>query len=248
MEDGEWTRPQHRFGWGLALGLAMTLPCVASLFYFVWWSGHPVSRLIYGATKVFTLFWPVAALWWLRGKRVWTEIRFPDPGKVWKSLPLGVATACAVLGLMMILLKWTPLGDMARAEAPQLREQIAESGLIERFILFGVFLAVVHSAVEEYYWRWFVFGNLQRFWRGWRAHAAAAAAFSAHHYVVTSQFFSAPLALFLGTAVGVGGLMWSIMYARQGTLAGAWISHLLIDAGILAVGHGLLHDAAWIQG
>ncbi|HUF63431.1 MAG TPA: CPBP family glutamic-type intramembrane protease [Verrucomicrobiales bacterium] len=248
MADGDRARPGFHLGWGLALGLAMTLPWVASLFYFVWWSGHPVSRLIYGATKVFTLVWPLAALWWLRGKKPWMEIRFPDAGRLWRSAPLGVATACVVMGLMVALLKGTPLGDMARAEAPQLREQIAEFGMIEHYILFGVFLAVLHSAVEEYYWRWFVFGNLRRFWPGWRAHAAAAVAFSAHHYVVTSQFFSAPLALFLGTAVGVGGLMWSVMYARQGTLAGAWISHLLIDAGILAVGHGLVHESAWIQG
>lgn len=44
--------------WPLVI-LAMGLPLVASLFYFVWFSEEVWARWIYSGTKVFTLVWPV---------------------------------------------------------------------------------------------------------------------------------------------------------------------------------------------
>ena len=67
-------------------------------------------------------------------------------------------------------------------------------------------------------------------------------AFAAHHLVVTAQFFPFAFAFFLSICVGIGGMLWCWLYHRQGTLAGAWISHLIADAGLMTVGHYLLHQ------
>jgi membrane protease YdiL (CAAX protease family) len=38
----------------------------------------------------------------------------------------------------------------------------------------------------------------------------------------------------------LGGVIWSGMYVRQGSLLGVWLSHIIVDFGILSIGHQLL--------
>jgi hypothetical protein len=54
------------------------------------------------------------------------------------------------------------------------------------------------------------------------------------------QFFTPALALFLTSCVVIGGLIWSLMYERQGTVAGCWISHLCVDVLLMTVGYQLI--------
>jgi membrane protease YdiL (CAAX protease family) len=42
-------------------------------------------------------------------------------------------------------------------------------------------------------------------------------------------------------AVGAGGAVWSWLYHRTGSIYSPWISHLIIDAAIMAVGYDLLY-------
>jgi len=44
----------------------------------------------------------------------------------------------------------------------------------------------------------------------------------------------------MAAGVAVGGLVWSWQYERQNSIAGAWLSHLLVDAAIMYIGYGLL--------
>jgi len=215
----------------------MTIPFLSSLLYFVLLSDNPVAKLIYTLTKVFTVIWP---LFWV----VLVERRgFPGlslrSSKHWKALPLGALTG-GLLGALIVLLYQTALGPAVRASAAQIREKATDLGILDHYVLFAAFLSVLHSFIEEYYWRWFVFGGLDRLLGRWVALLLAALAFAAHHYVVLSQFFGLPLVLLCGTCVGVGGAIWSLLYRRQGTLAGAWISHLLVDAAIMWIGYDLI--------
>ncbi len=61
-----------------------------------------------------------------------------------------------------------------------------------------------------------------------------------HHLVVTLQFFPVLLALALTACVIVGGVIWSMMYERQGTLVGCWLSHLFVDIMLMVIGYQLL--------
>jgi membrane protease YdiL (CAAX protease family) len=47
----------------------------------------------------------------------------------------------------------------------------------------------------------------------------------------------------LSSAVAVGGAFWAWLYERTGSIYSAWLSHLLIDAGIFWVGYELVRDA-----
>ena len=58
-----------------------------------------------------------------------------------------------------------------------------------RYVVLAAFLAVVHSLLEEYYWRWFVFGRLRRLVSSPAAILISSLAFMAHHVVVLGRFF-----------------------------------------------------------
>ena len=218
----------------------MILPCIASLFYFVFFSEAFFTQLLYGATKLFTVLWPAFAAILI------LKVTLPKKGIDWQkhfeSLPLGLISGIIIVAAMLAAMQ-TPLGDIARASAPNIRHKLTGLGILEHYWLFGLFLAVIHSLIEEYYWRWFVFGRLRSVTPIFCAHILAGAAFASHHVVIASQFFGLGWGLFIGATVATGGIIWSVMYSRQRTLAGPWLSHITVDLGIEAIGHSILFGA-----
>ena len=122
-----------------------------------------------------------------------------------------------------------------------------EMGLdsVAGFLTVAVFYCVCHSLLEEYYWRWFVFGWLTRHLRFWPALVLASLGFMAHHVVVLAVYFPGvrnffALALPLALCVGIGGGAWCWLYHKTGSLIATWLSHLLIDAAIMWIGYDLV--------
>jgi membrane protease YdiL (CAAX protease family) len=64
-----------------------------------------------------------------------------------------------------------------------------------------------------------------------------------HHIIVLLQYFPVPLTIFLSLMIGIGGVIWSWMYLRQGSLMGAWIAHMIVDFGALWIGYQLIFGA-----
>ncbi len=215
----------------------MLLPFAASLFYFVLFADHPAAKVLYTATKVFTVVWPWIAL------RFIIREPFPGPSADWgrrlKALPLGAFVGALVVASFVLLLN-TPLGGVVADAAGAIGTKARQLGVFEHYWSFALFLSLVNSLVEEYYWRWFLFGRLRLVLPRWPAHLLAALAFTAHHAVITTQFLPLFWGLVAALAVAVGGLIMSALYERQGTVAGAWVCHLIVDLGIMGIGYRLL--------
>ena len=223
------------------IALAMVLPLIASLFYFVWFSEHLFARVIYAGTKVFTLVWPFIAIAFILKQPL--KLRGPRKEDLPAIVP-GLLSGLGVVGLMGLLMQ-TPFGDTVQASSGQIRGKAEELGFLKYYWPFAIFLSFAHSLLEEFYWRWFVFGRLRHLVKPIPAHLFAGVAFAAHHVVVTTQFFPLGVGFLIGSLVGVGGVIFSVLYERQGTLMGAWVSHLVIDLGIMFLGHQLIFGT-WI--
>jgi len=105
----------------------------------------------------------------------------------------------------------------------------------------GVSYALVHSLLEEYYWRWFVFRQLRLSMSlGW-AIAISSLGFMAHHVILLKTYFGweSPATYLFSFAVAVGGAFWASLYERTKSLYAPWISHMLIDAAIFLIGYDL---------
>jgi membrane protease YdiL (CAAX protease family) len=116
-----------------------------------------------------------------------------------------------------------------------------------RYLLFAVPFCLVHSLMEEYYWRWFVFGWLKRWVPLGVAVALSSLAFMAHHVILLAGYFPGrflTVALPFSLCVAVGGAVWAWLYHRTGSLYAAWVSHAVIDVAIFAIGFEMLWPLA----
>jgi membrane protease YdiL (CAAX protease family) len=157
------------------------------------------------------------------------------------GLGFGLVVALGIVGLYYAVLRGTALFANSAA---LVHARLGEFGLDSPagFALFAVFISVPHSFLEEYYWRWFVFGRLRQ-----RQAPAAAIAWSSVAFMVPHVFALAgfltdryPLAVAGFTlCVGAGGVVWAWLYQRTGSLYAPWLSHLVVDGGLFVVGYDL---------
>jgi hypothetical protein len=230
-----------------ALAFAMLFPTLVAWLYFLVLArgggqANPWQQFTYGAGKCVQFAFPVLFLWASEG-------RFPRPRRphfagLLPGLAFGLAVAALTFGLYFGVLRHSAL--LARTP-DQIRQKLQEFGADSApgYVLLGAFLCVAHSLLEEYYWRWFIFGRLRKLLPLAPALLLASLAFMAHHVIVLSvffpgQFLSAALPLSLGIAAG--GVVWALLYERTRSVWSPWLSHLLVDAAILVIGWELLRQ------
>ena len=221
-----------------AICFAMVLPTLATLVYFVFLSGSDLMKIVYFGSKVVQFSFPL--FWVLAVQR--HRIRISRP--TWKSIYAGILMGIAIVGTGL-LAYYGFLKDSTYLEnAPALvTAKVAEMGLTSPtiYILFALFLAVPHSLLEEYYWRWFVFGQTKRITGANLAIIISSLGFMSHHVIVIHQFLDNGwgVTLFFSLCVATGGVLWAWLYERYKTLYGPWVSHLLVDLGIMYIGYDL---------
>lgn len=219
--------------------VAMVLPLVGALLYFVILKGTITAQIVYVLVKLSMLAGPIVVVMMLeKGGLRFTSFDWKNQ---FRAIPLGLLTGGLIAALMLVLYEYSALGDYVNRFAGEVRQKAEQLGFLDHYWLFGVFLAVGHSLLEEYYWRWFVFGRLRKFVKSdVSAGLLGSLAFAAHHYVVLGCFFSGLGAVLFGSCVAMGGCLWCWMYHRQKTLIGCWVSHALIDMMIMYIGYRLI--------
>jgi membrane protease YdiL (CAAX protease family) len=223
---------------------AIVFPTISTWAYFVLADRFStgMQQSIYLIVKsvqfAFPLFW------------VWAVLQ--EPLRVSRPNARGLALG-AVFGVIVVAAGWLVFDSLLRetaafaAAAPRIREKIAEFGIdsVGKYAVLAVFYSLIHSLLEEYYWRWFVFRKLRGLTALWPAILVSALAFMGHHVVVLGQFFEELpwLGWLFSLAVAVGGVFWAWLYDRSGSLYSTWLSHLAIDAGIFWIGYELIRHA-----
>jgi len=228
-----------RIGYGFSKVFTMIWPVICLVWIIGWrqsagtgWQVSAPPSWFPGGGR-----WDGAWRWFLEWRNGPSQLRVP--AQPLTSIFWGTVSGMAIVALMLLLLQ-TPMGDIVKADAPRVLEKVKHLGFLEFYLLAAILISVAHSALEEYFWRWFAYGSLRRMLSGPWPHVVAAIGFSLHHYVLLWNYFTPGMALLLGTAVGLGGVIWSVLYQRTGTLVGSWVSHVIVDFGIFWVGWQLI--------
>ena len=217
---------------------AMLVPVAASLIYYVVLAETGFAIFMYGMAKVFLVVWPVGASWlWEKNLLKFGQL---DVKKHLKALPLGVLTGGIIAALIVGTFKFSPWSSYIQQFSGQVLGKAEDMKILDFYVPFAIFISLGHSLLEEYYWRWYVYGRLRKLVGPTTAYLGAGLAFAAHHYVVLGCFFPIWLAAILGTTVALGGGLWCWMFGRQQSLAGCWVSHILVDGAIFYVGYNLI--------
>ena len=224
------------------LVLALVLPTAGALVYFVAADPErPLFRITYAASKLIQFALPIVTLGLFASGRL-RAIR-PSIRGLGAGLVVGLATLAIILGAYFIVFR---SGLLLSGLAEAVKAKVSGFGLSSPagFAAIAVFLSVLHSFLEEYYWRWFVHAGLRERLPQAVAIALSSLAFAAHHVIVLYVYFPGRLwsaTLPFALAVAVGGAAWAWLYDRFGSLAGPWAAHALTDVAIMAVGYDLLY-------
>jgi membrane protease YdiL (CAAX protease family) len=231
------SEPKPTRDWAAVI-FALVLPTVVTLAYFVLADGYSAAtqQATYGVAKAFQFLFPIAYVLLIQREK--PRLLPLSANGIGLGLVFGVVIAGAMLALFHFALKDAPFFDEAEGE---MREKITDMdlGSPSMFIGVGVFYSLIHSLLEEYYWRWFVFGQLGRLTRLVPAIVVSSLGFMAHHVVVIGTYFGffSPVTWIFSLCVAVGGAFWAWLYHRSGSLLSPWISHLLVDAAIFIAGY-----------
>lgn len=236
---------QYRLPFSILI-VGMLLPTVVTWIYFVALSSYSpaLQKGAYGIGKIIQFALPLLAWWLVRNHQVSGPRNHPSVNiklsLLWGSIT-GLLIGAAILGLYTWVLLPNGLMDGARNQA---KSKLQEIGMATPAMLLtvGLFYSLFHSGLEEYYWRWFVFRNLEDRMPVWFAIGLSSLGFMLHHVLVLARYFdwSSPITYLFSLGVATGGAIWALIYRSTGSLYGAWLSHLFVDAAIFVVGYWLV--------
>ena len=203
---------------------------IGASFYFVLFSGTGISNIIYTLTKILIILWP---LYW-----VFRRDKIKQITNRKQSIIYGLIFGLAVSALIFII--FNIFFEYFLQSSADITKKARDLDILNHYILFSLFLSITHSALEEYYWRWFIFKGLQTKLQPLLAAIISSLAFSLHHFIVLSQFFNIWITILFGIVVGVGGLFWCLIYHKTKSIIGSWIAHILVDLAVMTVGYILI--------
>lgn len=236
----ELTKAQKRLHYAAIL-VAACFPGFITWLYFVAFPGKTTTTIFYGLNKVVQILLPVL---WMRA----VFGRSIRPGRpALRGLAAGAGFGLAVAaGIVALYLVFFRNGQYLEGVPVAIFDKLGELGAATplRFAAFGLFLILANSAIEEYYWRWFIFGALRHTAPLGIAVAVSGVTFMFHHVVVLGSFLSAEyfwtMVLFFSVCIGSGGAVWAYLYHRTGSIFVPWLSHLLADVAVMAIGFDML--------
>ena len=227
--------------WGAIL-FALIFPTVLTWVYFIALADSEpwMQKGAYGIGKVIQFAFPLVFVLFARRERL--AFRGIETSGLVLAIGFGLLVSGSMLVLYYFWLK--PAGFFAGEVTEEVRGKLKSFGVdsLAAYAVLAIFYSLVHSLLEEYYWRWFVFGRLRNLTPLTAAFAISSMGFAAHHVLVLAKYFGwgSPATWFFSAGVAVGGVVWAIVYQRSKSLLGPWLSHLLVDAAIFAIGWDLI--------
>ena len=223
--------------------VAIVLPSLVTWAYFFQAESAAAAAQvsIFGVVKAVQFALPI--VWVLFVQRGAVRLRPANLRGVGLGLAFGIAVAIAGALVYQYALRDA---DFFAAAAGEIREKI-DGWAIDRvweYAALGVFYTACHSFLEEYYWRWFVFGQLRNLTSTQVAIVVSSLGFMAHHVLILGKYFGFDhwAAWLLSLCVAVGGAFWAWLYDKTDSLLGPWLSHLLVDAAIFLIGYQIVAD------
>ena len=231
-ESAEW----------LAMLFALIFPSILTWAYFIALADSApwLQKGTYGIGKVIQFVFPLVFVLLVRKER----LRFDRPR--WNGLGLGIGFGLLV-GIAMLCLYYLsvkPAGLFAGPVTEEVKRKLTSFGVdsLAAYTALAVFYCLIHAFLEECYWRWFVFGRLKNRMPLTAAIAISSMGFAAHHVLVLAKYFgwASPATWLFSAGVAIGGVVWAMVYLRSKSLLGPWLSHVLVDSAIFAIGYDLM--------
>lgn len=118
---------------------------------------------------------------------------------------------------------------------PWIRTNLEEWGLTYEWLwVFAIYMSVGNSFFEELLWRGFTLERLGRLLSVQGAVMLSSLFYTSYHVILGTVLFGWSWGLLVATLAWVIGCYWAYLRLKYQSLAGPWMSHLLVDVGIMA--------------
>lgn len=176
---------------------------------------------------------PALASQYDRNVRLWQLFRFPRKG-FGAALGLGAAVYVMITGGYWLLSGVFDFSNIAGA--------LAENAGVDagNFLLVSIYISLVNSLLEEFFFRGFVFQNLKHSVSRLFAYVFSAALFAVYHAAMLTGWFSPLLYLLVMAGLFVGGVVFNLLNEKLGTIYVSWLVHMFANFAINTIGFMLL--------
>lgn len=220
--------------------VALLLPTFAAYTYFELFTSPESVSVLYSASKIIQFSIPLIVLIFISKKTLqWIS---PKKRDFILGLGFGFVMGFLLLGTFWYLKSFPFIQDVA----PLIREKLTDfhADTPMKFLFLAIFISVIHSFLEEYYWRWYVHQELRKYFKIPLATFISSLGFMGHHVIVIKAYvpdsisswgiFVFPLFVFFA------GVFWALIYEKWKSLWIIWFSHFLADVAILWIGYSLV--------
>ena len=150
----------------------------------------------------------------------WERLR-PRRAGLLAGTAFGILVCLLLVLAFVFLIAGTPLEQTLRDSA---REKVLSLGISGGwlFVGVGIFYAAIHSLLEEYYWRWFIFGRGQGLWGPFWSNVISSLGFSLHHVLLLGHFlgYGDWRTYFFAISIAIGGAFWAWLCRKTGNQIG----------------------------
>ena len=216
----------------LVVGLFGLLPAVQTAVSVHWeWQ----TKITYPLFKVLMVAGPILVWWWLGYKR--SEIKEAiglKRSNMLTGLGLGVLMAGVITGGYYLVLR-----DVI--EPGPMLVKVKSLGLLKYYWVMAVFISLIHSLFEEYYWRGFILSGLAG-WisKTWILVLISGGLFGIHHVFAMLELFPLIWVALCVAGTVAAGVIWSWMRVRGKSIWDCYISHVLADLAVMWIGYDLI--------
>ncbi len=207
----------QRIKWMLVIGLVLSF--VLQLFSHVIQTNELLSQTAYVLSKV--LFVSLPIFYWLLTRK--SPIEHQGSLRTF-AIFSGLALCAAIFFLAQVFL------EFIRPEAENIYRTLSVLGLTENFLLYSVGIIVLNSLVEEFFWRYSIYGGLKSYFSMPVAAIVSSVGFAGSHMLYFIGLFdSLAIIVFLTVVSFIFGCYWVWLYERTRSVPHVWINHMLVN-------------------
>ena len=146
------------------------------------------------------------------------------------SLGLGIGVFAAVMGAYFLLRNYIDLSGI--------RDSLTAGAGVsaENFLYVAVYISLVNSLLEEFFFRGFAFLTLKKEMGRRFAYLFSSAAFALYHVGMTGGWFNIWIYLLAMAGLFVGGCIFNFLNERSESIYPSWIVHMFANFAINTVG------------
>lgn len=167
-------------------------------------------------------------------KIVYLPLLRPKKKGILPALLLGIGIYGLILGAYFLV---SPIFDFSEI-AGSLTRDVGVTA--ENFLWVSLYISLVNSFLEEFFFRGFVFTNLKKASGRGFAYAFSALIFAFYHVAMMIGWFSPLLFILVVLGLAAGGVIFNFLNEKMDTIYCSWLTHMFANFAINTIGFILL--------